>query len=181
MTSKAKDRYFDWLLTIVCRGRCKRKKTIYKELLLYLYNTDFTWTIPRDENRSYDGLALRQEFTDETGLSLYFDEGCKILELMVALARRCENILADDYGDRTSEWFWNMIDSLDLGDQSDDIFDEDYVYYTIEAFLNREYESDGRGGLFAIPGIVDDLTEVELWYQMCWYCNYIIDKENRHA
>ena len=39
--------------------------------------------------------------------------------------------------------------------------------------MNREYEPNGKGGLFTIRGCEEDLTEVEIWYQLNWYLNTI--------
>ena len=76
-------------------------------------------------------------------------------------------------GDRTSQWFWGMIVNLGIGAMNDDRFDEKYVDEVIERFLNREYEPDGRGGLFTVKNCDTDLRNVEIWYQLCWYLNGI--------
>ena len=77
------------------------------------------------------------------------------------------------YGDRTGQWFWNMMSSLGLSSMSDDIYDRDYVEYAISRFLNREYEPNGKGGLFTIRDCEVDLRNVEIWTQMCWYLDTI--------
>lgn len=79
-----------------------------------------------------------------------------------------------DVGDRTGQWFWGMIKNLGLGSMTDARFDEEYVESVIERFLNREYEPDGRGGLFRIRNCTEDLRNVEIWYQMCWYLDTIV-------
>ena len=72
-------------------------------------------------------------------------------------------------GDRTEQWFWEMIVNLGLGGMMDDIFDVEHVEYIVDRFLNREYEPNGRGGLFFIRNCKYDLRRVEIWYQLCWY------------
>ena len=57
---------------------------------------------------------------------------------------------------------------------SDDMFDKKYATYVINRFLNREYESNGKGGLFTINNCDEDLRNVEIWYQLCWYLDSII-------
>ena len=96
--------------------------------------------------------------------------------MMVALAIRCEETIMDDteYGDRTGQWFWKMISSLGLSSMSDDMFDKKYATYVINRFLNREYEPNGKGGLFTINNCDEDLRNVEIWYQLCWYLDSII-------
>ena len=94
-----------------------------------------------------------------------------ILEMMLALAIRCEEtIMTDDrYGDRTGEWFWNMIVSLGLGTMNDSRYDRKYINIIIEKFNNRDYKPNGEGGLFTIKNIKKDMRNIEIWYQMCWY------------
>ena len=76
-----------------------------------------------------------------------------------------------DIGDRTSVWFWNMIDNLGLSDMSDAHFNQPYVDDVIFRFLNRDYLPNGQGGLFTINNCSEDLRNVEIWYQLCWYLN----------
>ena len=78
------------------------------------------------------------------------------------------------YGDRTTQWFWNMIVNLGLGGMVDALVDIEEVDKIIERFLNREYEPNGRGGLFTIDNCEEDLREVEIWYQLCWYLDSIV-------
>jgi hypothetical protein len=101
---------------------------------------------------------------------------CSILEMMVALAIRCEEeIMYDpDIGDRTAQWFWCMIANLGLGGITDDVYDRAYVDDILIRLLYREYEPDGRGGLFRIRNCEYDLREVEIWCQMLWYLNTIV-------
>ena len=103
------------------------------------------------------------------------EKPCSVLEMMVALSLRCEEEIMDDpnIGDRTRQWFWGMVVSLGLGAMHDDRFDKKYVDETIERFLKRKYEYDGRGGLFTIKDSNRDLREVEIWYQLCWYLDSI--------
>lgn len=76
-------------------------------------------------------------------------------------------------GDRTQQWFWGMVNSLGLGSMRDDIFDRGFVDYTINRFLNRDYEPNGKGGLFTIRNCDRDLRTVEIWYQLNWYLDTI--------
>ena len=66
-----------------------------------------------------------------------------------------------------------MISNLELSEMDDDAFDEDYVINVIERLLDREYERDGKGGLFRIEHCKYDLREVEIWYQANWYLNNV--------
>ena len=174
--------YFKWLCNIVC-GKRYSKQVSYQKLLNCLHNIDFRYSIPRDENRANDGIDLRYRFArlkhhdDPYDLILdILDRPCSVLEMMVALAIRCEESIMTDthYGDRTGQWFWVMITSLGLGAMRDDIYDEEYVENCLIRFLNHDYEPNGKGGLFTIRGIKEDLRKVEIWYQLCWYLDTII-------
>ena len=74
-----------------------------------------------------------------------------------------------------SKWFWTMVDNLGLGSMDDANFDEEYSRFVIFRFLNREYSSNGEGGLFVINNCKYDLREVEIWQQMCWYLDTILN------
>jgi hypothetical protein len=160
----------------MCGDRFYRDVT-FRNLLMYLHNTEFTYTIPRDANRAEDGQRLRYRFAYETGYAeIYLDGPCSVLEMMIALVIRCEETIMDDpsFGDRTAQWFWGMVVNLGLGSMDDTRFDINYVEMVVTRFLNREYEPDGRGGLFTIKNCPDDLREVEIWYQMNWFLNTVI-------
>lgn len=77
-------------------------------------------------------------------------------------------------GNRTAQWFWSMINNLDLGSMTDSRFDKRFVDERLDIFLNRKYEPDGKGGLFRIRGCDRDLRTVEIWYQLCWYLDSIV-------
>ena len=172
--------YFEWLFDFVCARRY-RPPISYRKLLSDLHYRDFTYTISRDENRACDGIDLRYRFMkscwkrSDRDVLRALDRPCSVLEMMVALALRCEETIMDDplKGDRTGQWFWGMINSMGLGTMIDDEFDQDYVEYVVDRFLNREYSPDGHGGLFVIKNCDRDLRNVEIWNQLCWYLDCI--------
>ena len=176
---KLERQYFDWMFNIICYNRYD-KDISYRKLLEYLHDIEFYWILDMDENRAKDGLDLRYRFCVEHDCLCELEKidhnPCSVLEMMLALAIRCEESIMDDtrYGDRTSQWFWGMISNLGLGSMTDNSFDEDYVKYCVNRFLNREYAPDGRGGLFTIRNCEEDLRKVEIWYQLCWYLDTII-------
>lgn len=171
------DEYFEWLCELVGIDRFARHVS-YRKLLAHLHNIEFTWFIPRDDNRADDGIKLRRRFglvRNDTELTEYIHGPCSVLEMMVALAVRCEEWIMDDalLGNRTSQWFWDMIRNLGLNSMKDSKFDRDYVDYVIARLLNREYEPDGRGGLFTVRHCSHDLRTVEIWIQLSWYLDSI--------
>jgi hypothetical protein len=175
--------YFEWLFDLVCENRYSDKIS-FEKLLVHLHNIEFRYSIPRDENMAEAGKSLRYRFALScydrrfTDTILYELEGpCSVLEMMISLAVHCEEEIMDNtkYGNRTAQWFWGMISSLGLGSMSNNKYDKLYVNEVITKFLDREYEPNGRGGLFTLRHCDRDLRNVEIWYQLLWYLNEILD------
>ena len=170
--------YFEWICSLVGCDETSPESS-YRTLLFYLNTIEFTYSIPKDENRAKGGEELRYRFTllnDREGAEDQLYGPCSVLEMMVALAIRCEENIMDDpnIGDRTGQWFWGMITNLGLGSMTDNRFDERYVDDVIYRFLNREYEPNGKGGLFTIRHGDYDMRDLELWAQMCFYLDDIL-------
>ena len=182
MTDDIKREYFEWMYGIVCDTRYSRRSS-YRKLLSRLNREQFTYTIGMDGNRAADGIDLRYRFGHDKGypysaIATYLDvDPCSVLEMMIALSIRCEeNIMEDsDIGDRTGQWFWNMIVSLGLGPMTDSKYSETYVNDHLIRFLNREYKRTGEGGLFTIEHSRKDMRSIEIWYQMCMYLEELHD------
>lgn len=176
MAKKAlKEEYFLWLCDIV---GTRDDYTYYTCLLELLHNREFVWSIPLDANRAKDGQALRRRFADESGhtqrnVETILDSPCSVLEMLIALADRCETHIMsdDDIGDRTEEWFWTMIENLQLTSMENGYFDEEYSNHRIDILLDRTYEKNGSGGLFIINEKNVDMRKLEIWYQMQHYLN----------
>lgn len=178
METDIKKEYFDWLYNMVCADRYSEEIS-FRKLLTTLHETEFTFIIPMDSNRAENGKALRRRYAldrEDTTISDQLDGPCSILEMMVALALRCEETIMLDpaVGDRTGQWFWGMIASLGLGSMDDSKYDERYVDKTIATFLNREYEANGKGGLFTVKKCEQDLRNHEIWFQMCRYLDQFV-------
>lgn len=77
-------------------------------------------------------------------------------------------------GNRTAQWFWQMIVSLGLGAMTDTRYNKKEVVDIINRFLNHDYEPNGKGGLFTVKNTVSDMRTMEIWYQLCSYLNTII-------
>ena len=175
--------YFEWVYNLVCNDRYY-KTLSYRKLLYSLHNTSFYSLIDRDNNRADDGIELRYRFGYEYGysrdvISASLDNRpCSVLEMMVALAFRIEETIMDDpsYGNRTGQWFWNMIVSLGLGSMSDNKFDDEYFQFIIDRFLNRQYSPNGEGGLFIVHNNTTDLRNIEIWFQAMWYLDEFLEE-----
>lgn len=133
-----------------------------------------------DKNRLSDGIDLRNRFidyinNDEYGhlkvRPLFEGEPCSVLEMLAAMAIRCEEQLMSvpELGNRSSKWFWEMLVNLGLDDMNDYNFNIDYIMSVVNKFLRRDYAPDGKGGLFYIPNCPSDMRNEELWVQLCWY------------
>jgi hypothetical protein len=158
--------YFYWLCDFI--GGCGN----YTNLLKHLHKIDFIYLISMDGNRAEDGIRLRyrynQEFAEWCGR-----KPCSVLEMMIALAVRCEeNIMGNDaYGDRTRYWFYSMIDNLGLSNMTDTNYNSDLVNKVLDKFLYRQYEPNGSGGLFIFDNPRIDARSMEIWMQLNWYLN----------
>lgn len=176
-------KYFSWMCQLVCDEKKYPGRLSYQKLLNFLHSVNFSYTIATDSNREEDGIDLRYRFGYENTyegamIASYLDDRpCSILEMMIALSIRCEEHIMDDpdIGNRTGQWFWNMIANLGLDSMDDSRFDSlhDKVNAIIQRFLNREYGCNGEGGLFTVKNCKYDLRSVEIWYQMCWYLDEI--------
>lgn len=173
-----RERYFEWLISKVCDERHMR---YFTNVLWLLFCRRYEWHISRDVNRSSDGVELRHMFAAENGYDIDYvcnmelGGPCNILEMMVALALKCEtNIMHNEaYGDRTSKWFWKMMKSLGLDGMDDGRIDDVFVNQTIDNFIRGAYSHDGEGGLFYIPNSVNAMPKMELWLQLNAYLDYL--------
>lgn len=175
-----KDRYFKWLVGIVGNNN------YYSELLNELHSIPFKPIMAKDINRKKDGYDLRGrfarhikpdgDFDDWNAIQMDLSGRCSILEMMIALAIRCEETIMDDptKGNRTAQWFWKMINNLGLSQMDNERFDKKYVDMVIRVFNNRDYESDGTGGLFRIKNCDKDMRNIEIWNQLCYYLDTLI-------
>ena len=174
--------YFDFLCHLVGR------KYEYSRLLAQLHGVEFYSLVPNDDNRGADGEQLRNNYIDEVGPTgapslprrgNYTDEGtcdmpqerCSVLEMLIGVANRLEfELLGGRYERPAREWFWVLIDNLGL-DWCDDVAYSDRetskeVETKITDLLERQYDTDGEGGLFPLHHAQRDQRRVEIWYQM---------------
>ena len=163
--------YFEWLTLIVCPEESERES--YQKLFKILFEYEFIPIVKNDDNRAIDGTQMRIHYEDEIGKSCEIFGGCRVLEMLVALACRCENTIMHDpdEGDRTYIWFWEMIRNMGLISDDDWDFNEEAVTAGIERLNNRTYEKDGFGGPFYIAGFRKDMRKIELWYQLNHWLN----------
>lgn len=162
--------YLTWLYRQIGDVEIANPSRTYWNLAKKLFTTEFTWTVPNDDNRLEDGRDLRYEFRDDCNLQnvdpQWFGLGCSMLEMLVALARR----LAFQTDGEARAWFWHLIENLDLQGCTDRRpFPEHHVEEVLNRVIHRTYESDGHGGLFPLRRSRDDQRRIELWYQLNAY------------
>jgi hypothetical protein len=155
--------YFDWL---VAQIHTPANNRTYNELFSRMHNTEFVWTVPNDDNRLRDGLALRSEFLNGSRRRLDV-VGVSILEVLIALSRR----VAFTAGGDAEHWAWRLIKNLRLNKAYDPLTDEKALKVddTLYALIWRTYASNGRGGLFPLKRPNYDQTKQEIWDQMNAY------------
>ena len=173
MISNIRDVYFGWLCNLV-----KPSFGSYNLLLGYLDRINFNYTIPPDGNREEDGINLRYRFGQEYGYddvtvcNFLDNKPCSMLEMMVALCIRCEDIMEDlDVGAQYSRWFLVMLESSKLNLLTDEKFNVQMANSIIEKLETRTYCRNGEGGLFTTQQPSVDMRTLEIWDQMSVYLN----------
>ena len=156
--------YFNWLLDRVGAEK-------HNSLCLQLYETDFNWFVPNDDNRAEDGKMLRREFLDELNINTYqhwIDKRCTMLELILGISLR----LSYDTDYDVDIWFWEILQNLNLTQYKDDYYDRSvdrHVGNVLAKVNDRTYTRKGFGGLFPLNKTNEDQRKVEIWYQMSAY------------
>ena len=165
--SRCREAYFEYLCDIVNVNFSDRSFFL---LAKDLDSKNFIWSVPNDDNREVDAMDIRRDFygrsTPESPLSVF--------EVLIGIAIRFEESLSSpEEGDLTGVRFWEMMNNLDLDRYDDENYMEYYgsveIENTINKFLRRMYDKNGRGGLFPLENSKEDQRKVEIWYQMNAY------------
>ena len=173
---RVNNEYFEWISDMVCDYHRHSKKR-YRRLLSQMHIIPFRYSVPKDTNRANDGIELRYRFAYDEGYreeSKYLDGPCSVLEMLAALALRWEEDFMDNptTGNRTSEWFWLMVQNIGLEEFTDNKFNKALVLQRLDIFLDRRYCRNGdHGNIIVLERDMRDLRNVEIWYQVCWYIN----------
>lgn len=139
----------------------------YWGLVNLMYDKEFTWSVPHDDNRIADALELRREFFNETHHSRRAIERlgpCSFLEVLIGLSRRLSFIA----GGNAPGWAWVLIDNLGLRKMTDPLNSRkiNKINTIMDVVIQRRYSPDGQGGFFPLAWPDEDQTRIELWYQM---------------
>ena len=164
------EQYLTWLYSRIGSTKVTNPTRTYWSLFKQLYQKEFVWLVPNDDNRVEDGRDLRYAFLEEAGLKHvdpnWMGLGCSVLEMLIALSER----MAFEADGQARTWFWHLLDNIGLGGYTDAKQDcaED-IEDVVDRVIWRNYEPDGRGGLFPLENPASDQREVEIWYQLCAY------------
>jgi len=165
------DLYFEWLYGQVASVKNRNPSRSYWKLFRQLYSKRFVWFVGNDDNRALDGLELRYEFLDETGVEVdasWMTLECSILEMLIALARR---VAFESEGSPVG-WFGTFLENLEINRYTDDIYEvsiAEEVNDTLDRLNDRTYSYEGVGGLFPLRNADRDQRTIEIWYQMSAY------------
>ncbi len=195
--------YFAWLCKIV---KVDKDYGSYNDLLLYLFNREFTWdetgVTKMDYNRAGDGEYLREKYCQDVifDWEKHFDltsglYRANCLEVLISIAERMDFMIDKEYVSEnyTDKCFWELIENLGLDEFFDDVWDEGIraeCEDRVSKWLYREYDKNGVGGIFPLRRVGKssrgmlggrnyDQRRVEIWYQMQ---TYMMEKEwiNEH-
>jgi len=161
--------YFNWLCGQVGQVQVRETSRTHRRILRLLYQKEYVWLIPNDDNRMADGRALRDEFVNSMRIEVdprWMSLGCSFFEMLLALSRRVSFL--DD--GTPAEWFWHLMQNLGLQVFHDRMqIDPADVDEILDAVIWRTYEPDGNGGLFPLKNPRMDQRKCEIWYQMNAY------------
>lgn len=171
------DDYFYWLSAIV-----RSDLDQYSELLWTLYDIDFITVLELDESRAVEGLLLREEFYDADRTAdwiMFMNRDCSVLEALIPMARRIDGMTTDENcGDRTSVWFWEMLDNLGIAKYTNSLLcDGDSwidIHMILSAWMNREFDENGVGSPFPLRLPKHDQRRRTMMYQMY---DYVTEKD----
>lgn len=171
------DEYYLWLISLVNIG-LNDNELPYLILSKKLHSINYTWFVPNDDNRAFDGDELKEKFADHYNIEFYEEMAlkrpCTMLEMLIALSYRyLDNVEDLDDNVILSDVFLELLYNLGLHIFTDYDYREngnhkkvDEIVYTM---LNRTYTENGEGGLFPLKYTNVDQRNVEIWYQMNAY------------
>lgn len=169
MSNSLTEDYLYWLAPQI---RDERTNKTYWDLLTIMFEKEFVWLVPNDDNRLQDGLDLRVDFCYAQHIrsdALRNLGPCSFLEVLIGLSRR----LAFDTGGGAPGWAWQLLINLELHKMADPLgrARKHRVHDILDTVIWRTYNPDGCGGFFPLSWPDEDQRQVELWYQMSAYIN----------
>lgn len=168
--------YLQYLIWLCHLEKFRNHTKLFEEL----HDSEFYYSIERDENRAGDGMELREGYNiphditfGERDLRIYFVERpCSVLEMLIGLAIRVdEEYLGDPSDPHPEDFFWEMIKNLGLDGYTDGRFDVGSVERRVSMWLDRQFTKNGLGSPFPVYDDDRDQRNLEIWDQMNSYIN----------
>lgn len=172
------ERYFPWLYEHIGTANNPNPARSYWNLAKALFEKEFLFFVPNDDNRADEGRRLREEFLDQSpfneweAAAEWLSLPCSMLEMLIALARRAAFESFDPREGSEGDWFWLMMVNIGFDKHTDAVWNPTRarrVDRVLEVIINRRYEDTGMGGLFPLQNPLTDQRTTELWYQMQQY------------
>lgn len=155
--------YMKWIIDIFDG---EEHKCLFRQLM----TIEYVWHIQLDANL----LPCVRRFREKMGRD--YDgptDRPSVLEIFVTLAVECEDKLMhnDDFGNRTTEWFWKMLYNLGINVYDDAHYTDrisEIVEDKVQMFLDRTYSYYGDGNIFVCNNPHYDMRSAPLWTQLNW-------------
>lgn len=131
--------YKEYLKKMVIDGETCCYNVLLKRLDLLPYFSN-----GRNKDRYDDAEQLRIRYGDDNNiadiLSYFSKEPITVFEVLLALSIRIEEkIMVDDKkGDRTSQWFWALVNDIGLCEYDDNNWDLDLIDNTIKEWMSDD-------------------------------------------
>lgn len=169
--TNVRERYFEYLYHII------QMPEDYMRLIGALYDTPFRYSVEDDENRIADAKQLRAQFLDDmiaiatSDDILYMDTYFQItmLEVLIALAKRCVDIADTAAPFNGTGWFWKLVENLGLKDCTNENWDRKTVQTIVRGFLARDISAFPVETNWYRRYRDEEWNEMPLWYQMQFY------------
>jgi hypothetical protein len=173
--------YLRWLMSQIRREDDGHPNRTYEGLCTIMFEKEFVWLVPNDDNRVADGLELRVDFchkkgipTERLGAFLHKEHPnppCSFLEVLIGLSRRLAFV--DIEISSPEGWAWILMNNLALHRITDPVGRgrARKAEEILDICIWRSYSPDGVGGFFPLRRPFEDQSKVEIWYQMAAYLN----------
>jgi len=173
MNSSLAEDYLQWLEPQI-RDEFVNRGATYRHMLECMFDKDYVWLVPNDDNRLQDGLDLRAEFCFSHNVQpdhVLTHKPSSFLEVLIGLSRR----LAFVAGGTPQGWAWQLIVNLELPNMTDPLsrYKVRKLNDIMDTTIFRTYQPNGLGGFFRLSWPERDMRKVELWYQMAAYISEI--------
>lgn len=168
MTDSLTEAYLAWLEPQIRDEESTSPNQTFEDLVRLMFEKEFTWTVPHDDNRCADGQSLRGEFCHERHIPrtlLQHELGpISFLEVLIGISRR----LSFQAGGTAPGWAWQLVYNLELHRMADPLRrpKQRRVNDILDRCVRRDYHPSGEGGFFPLARADEDQTLVEIWYQM---------------